>query len=389
MKLWQKASKLNKEVEEFTAGEDVVLDMQLLEYDCDASIAHAAMLKKIKILTRREFKSLKGALEEIKKLDKKGKFKIKVEDEDAHTAIENYLVKKLGTTGKKIHTGRSRNDQVLVAIRLYTKNHLLKTMKQTKECISLLKMLEKAHMETLMPGYTHMQRAMPSTFGLWAGAFAESFEDDIKILEAAHKVLDQNPLGSAAGYPIMLKLDRVLTTKLLGFKKTQKNTLYCQNSRGKLEALAVGALLQVMLDLNKMATDLLLFSTHEFGFVELPQELCTGSSIMPQKKNADIFELVRAKLGVVSSNYSRILAVIGNLPSGFNRDFQETKKPLFESFDTTTKCLKIMSLALGKIKVNKAKMAAAVSPEMHSANNALKLAEKGIAFRDAYMKQKV
>ncbi|MCX6799283.1 MAG: argininosuccinate lyase, partial [Candidatus Diapherotrites archaeon] len=320
MKVWQKGNlRLDKRIEAFTVGSDPQLDQRLVKQDCLASVAHAKMLSTVGILTPPEFKKLRKELLQIIKLNEKGKFVIAVADEDVHSKVENTLTAKLGALGKKLHTGRSRNDQVLVDLRLYTKEQLLATEEAVLELCGALVALAKKNEFAPMPGYTHMQRAMPSSVGLWAGAFAEALLDDLQLLKAAYALSDQCPLGSAAGYGASIKLNRALAAKLLGFKKVQNNNLYVQNSRGKIEAAVLFALCEAMLSLNKLATDMMLFSTKEFGFVSLPQEFCTGSSIMPQKQNPDVLELVRGKSSAMLSHLNQTIGIISNLPSGYNR----------------------------------------------------------------------
>ncbi len=386
MKLWQKKYKLNDKIEKFTVGNDYLLDQKLLKYDVIASTAHVKMLEKIGILTSVESKKLQRQLRQILELDKKGKFQIKLSDEDCHTAIENFLTKKLGTLGKKIHTGRSRNDQSLASIRLYVKEELGEVEQKVRLLVQALKKKVKKEGKVQMPGYTHMQKAMPSSIGLWLGAFAESLEDDLKLLDSVKKLNDQCPLGSAAGYGSPLKLDRVFAAKELNFAKVQKNTLYVQNSRGKFELLVLQALQHVMLDINKLATDMMLFSTSEFGFIELPDEFCTGSSIMPQKKNPDVLELLRAKHGTMSGHSAQIAAVIANLPSGYNRDFQLTKEPLIKGVEVAKETITAMTLVTANFKVNKEKCEQAMTRELYVTGKAYELVKKGMPFREAYKK---
>jgi argininosuccinate lyase len=386
MKLWQKNYKLNKEIEKFTVGNDYLLDKKLLKYDVVASMAHAKMLEKIGVLKDAENKKLQQQLQQILELDKKEVFKIKLSDEDCHTAIENFLTKKLGSLGKKIHTGRSRNDQSLAAIRLYVKEEIRIVEKHIQLLVKAMKQRIKKKGRVQMPGYTHMQKAMPSSIGLWLGAFVESLSDDLNLLDSVKKLNDQCPLGSAAGYGTPLNLDRAFVAKELNFTKIQNNTLYVQNSRGKFELLVLQALQQVMLDLNKLATDMMLFSTAEFSFIELPEEFCTGSSIMPQKKNPDVLELVRAKYGMVSGYATQIATVIANLPSGYNRDFQLTKESLIKGVETTKETISVMTLVVATIKVNKENCSQAMTPDLYATEKAYKLVSKGIPFREAYKK---
>lgn len=375
-KLWKKSYNLDKEIEEYTVGEDYLLDQVLLRYDAQASIAHAEMLCECGYLTNKEAESI---VKELKKLAKTG-LEIKKEDEDSHTAIENYLTEKLGETGKKIHTGRSRNDQCLVALRLY----LLDSLSQVESEIKNLQASLKKKEDFPMPGYTHTRKAMPSSSGMLFSAYADMLEDDLLLLHSVKKILDKNPLGSAAGYGGPLKINRDSTTKKLGFAKTQENPIHCANSRGKHELLAVNALSAIMLDLNKMASDLILFSTQEFGFFKLPKELCTGSSIMPQKVNPDPLELIRANYHVVSGYGVMLNGICSNLISGYHRDFQLTKGPAIKSMQITLSALSVMAKLISCLELNEEKMKAAMSNEIYATEEACKLVEKGMPFRDAY-----
>lgn len=374
-KLWQ-AGKLDKLIEEFTVGDDYLLDKGLLKYDIIASIAHARMLHKIKVIDSKELAQLEKALNSI------GDIEIKKEDEDCHTAIENHLTKKLGDLGKKIHTFRSRNDQVKAALHLYSKEKIINIKKSIIILINALKKLSKNNIA--IPGYTHYQKAMPSSFKLWAAGFIAALEDDIKLLDAAYDIVDQNPLGSAAGYGVPCKIDKTITTKELGFKKIQE-TAYVQNSRGKFEGIILSALSGIMLDLNKMASDLIFFNTRELGLVSLPDEFTTGSSIMPQKKNPDVLELVRARYNVVLGYEFTVKNICANLISGYHRDFQLTKEPLMKGFKVTEDSLKIMALVIGKLNISKENCKKAMTKELYAAEKAYKLVEKGMPFRDAYM----
>ena len=302
-KLWEKGCKVDFLIEEFTVGKDYLLDKALVKADIAGSMAHAQMLAKIGILKKGELEELKTALKEVLKLDREGKFAINPEDEDVHTAVENYLTKKLGDTGKKIHTARSRNDQVLVDLRLYTKEKLLHLEDELLLLATALLELAEKNKDIPMPGRTHTQLAMASSVGLWAGAYAESLLDDLKLIEQAYELSDQCPLGSAASYGVSLPIDRQMTSDLLGFAKVQNNVLYANNSRGKVEGIVLSALSQVMADLSKMASDLILFTIPELDYFDLPDELCTGSSLMPNKKNPDMLELVRAKSNSVFAAY--------------------------------------------------------------------------------------
>jgi argininosuccinate lyase len=296
MKLWEKKYQLNKQIGSFTVGNDHLLDQKLVKYDCLGSIAHVKMLNKIGVLTKAECDKLIMALYEIITIDGNGAFIIKQEDEDCHTAIEKYVVKKLGKTGEKIHTARSRNDQVLTALRLYYKDEIKTVLKLIDDLVGSLLAIKEKYGNVEMPGYTHMRKAMPSSVGLWTGAFIESMQDNKILLSNVYKLIDQSPLGTGAGYGLPIKVDRNLTAKLLGFKKIQRNPIYVQNSRGKFESDILHGLSQIMLDLNKMSSDIILFSMPEFGYFELSPCVCTGSSIMPHKKNPDDQYFVDLKL---------------------------------------------------------------------------------------------
>ncbi len=383
-KLWQKNYKLNEEIERFTVGNDHLLDKTLVKYDVCGSIAHAMMLNKIGILTNDELKKLKKELVEI--FDEGQKFQISIDDEDVHTAIESYLTKKLGELGKKIHTARSRNDQVLVDLRLYSKDKLLEAQKLVLDLADSLINIAEKHKEVPMPGYTHSRKAMPSSVGLYFGSFAESLLDDLKILGQAYDINDQCPLGSGAGYGLPLEVDRQLTADLLGFKKVQNNSLYVQNSRGKIESVVIFSLSTVMGDLARLSNDLVMFSMDEFGFFKLPDEFCTGSSIMPQKKNPDVFELTRAKASRVDANLYLVKGIASKLQSGYNRDLQLTKEPLIESFEITIASLKIFNLVIKNFQVNKEKCIESCLPDLFATEKVYDLVKKGVSFRDAYGK---
>src|SRR3989344_2269917 len=387
MKLWKKDYELDKEIELFTVGNDYILDNKLIPFDCIASIAHAKMLRKVGVLSAVEEKNLIGGLNEIMNLQKNGKFVLKIEDEDCHTAIENFLTQKYGDTGKKIHTARSRNDQVLTALRLYEKDGFNKIRELLNNCQIALKATIKKYGKIPIPGYTHMRKAMPSSIGMWLGSYLESLEDNLLLLNSIHRLIDQSPLGSAAGFGVpVFKVDREFTAKELKFSRVMKNPMYAQLSRGKFEASIIGLMSSVMCDLNKLSTDLMLFSMSEFGYISLPKEFCTGSSIMPQKKNPDVLELIRAKYYVVLGEEFNVKSMIGNLPSGYNRDSQLTKEPLMNSIETTKSCLRMMALVLSGIKVNEENCKKAMTPELYATEEAYRLVKKGVPFRDAYRK---
>ncbi|RMF05608.1 argininosuccinate lyase [Candidatus Woesearchaeota archaeon] len=385
MKLWDKGFETDKNVEAFTVGKDYLLDMKLVPYDCKASIAHAEALCEKNLLSESEKSSLVSALKEIIALHKEGKFRINASDEDCHTAIENYLVKKCGDAGKKIHLGRSRNDQVMAALRLYEKEELSKIIKLVSLWKETAKKKSSEWSSIEMPGYTHMQRAMPSTAGTWIGSFAESAEDNLFLLNAALKLIDKNPLGSAAGFGVpVFDINGKTTASKLGFSSWFKNPLQVQLSRGKYESVIAEALSQVMFDINKFATDVVLFSTKEFGFVNLCDKLTTGSSIMPQKKNPDVAELLRAKYHAVIGEQFKIKSMTANLMSGYNRDLQLTKEPVMNMFDAASESVDAAILLLNGITINENACKQAMSPGIYATEEAYKLVKNGVPFRDAY-----
>ncbi len=386
VKLWDKGYKINKEIDRFSTGNDYILDRALVKYDCMASIAHAKMLGKVGILSKSEVGQLERALNEIIDLDKKGRFEIKQEDEDCHTAIENYLTKKLGNVGKKIHTARSRNDQVAVALRLYYKAELAKCEKLTEQLISAFRLFGKKYGSIKMPGYTHTRKAMPSSIALWSGAFIEAMEDDLKLMKNVHDLIDQSPLGTGAGYGVPMEIDREFTAKELKFKKVQNNPIYVQNSRGKFESAIIGSLSMVMLDLNKMAQDMIVFSMPEFGYFVIPQDLTTGSSMMPQKKNPDPLEIMRANYHVINSYELQTKEIVSNLISGYNKDFQLTKEPIMRSFEIVEQSLGVAAIIVSKIKVDKKRAAEGLTNEVYATQKAYSFVKKGMPFRDAYKK---
>ncbi len=384
-KLWQKGYQLNEQVERFEAAQNSLLDARLIRHDVWGSLAHAAMLAKIGVLTEQEHRVLKDTLCSILQLEASHEFIVTVADEDVHTGVENYLAATAGAAGKKIHMARSRNDQVLVDLRLYGKEQLHGVAAGLCDLCSALLELAGAHMSTPMPGYTHMQRAMLSSVGLWAASFAEALLDDEQLLSAAYKLNDQSPLGSAAGYGVPIAIDRQYCADLLGFSRVQNNVIYVQNSRGKIEAAIVQALAQIMLDLSKLAQDILLFTTVEYGFFHVPQELCTGSSIMPQKRNLGVMELVRARTQTMLALQQQILGIVSGLPSGYNMDYQETKRPFIEALDLVQDSLEICTLVASSLGVNAARLAAACTFELFAADRAYELATVArLPFRDAY-----
>lgn len=386
-KLWQKNDqKLDQFIEAFETKDDLLLDQKLINYDVQGSIAHAKMLGKINILSKEELTKLEKGLNEILNLAKKGEFQLKFGDEDMHTKIENYLTEKYGKVGKKIHTGRSRNDQVLTVLRLFSKEKLEEIQEQLLVLIQAFLQFSKNYGSISMPGYTHMQKAMPSSLGLWAGSFKDSLFDDLSLINTIYKINSQSPLGSAAGYGVPLKLDKKFTAKLLGFKKIQNNPLYCQNSKGKIEAATIASCIGILQTVNKFASDIMIFTTSEFSFFNVSSDLTTGSSIMPQKKNVDIAELLRSKLHLALGNYVQVVSISSNLISGYNRDSQDIKKPLIESLETTLNCIKATKILLENLAPNKEALKQSMTEEIYAAKKAFELVKKGVSFRKAYQK---
>lgn len=384
MKLWEKGYKLDQLVEAFMTGDDPLLDQSLISYDCLGSIAHAKMLESIGILTTEESYQLTKELSHLIQLANEGKFIIQPEDEDVHTAVENALVNKLGNVGKKLHTARSRNDQILLDMRLFMKCQILDISHEVLNACHILCKFAEAHHDVPMPGRTHFQRAMPSSMGLWAGAIAESLLDDASLLKGVYELIDQCPLGSAASYGVSLPIDRQYTSDLLGFKAVQNNVLYANNSRGKFEAAVLHVLVQIMNDLSKAATDIIIFCAPEFGYFTLPEQFCPGSSLMPQKRNPCPLEIIRAKSAVLQGYLFQTLEIIRALPSGYNRDFQETKRPLMQGLELSNVSLKVFGQILSGVQVNTKKCIEAFSPELFETDRVLKLTLEGMPFRDAY-----
>ena len=383
-KLWEKGYELEPEIERFTVGEDYLLDRDLVRADVAGSAAHATMLAKVGLLTAKERDRLLGGLRSVLKDFAAGKFSITPSEEDVHTAVEEYLTDRLGDLGKKLHTGRSRNDQVLLDLRLWGKEQVHALAERAVALVRALEAFAKKHEFVPMPGRTHMQVAMPSSLGLWAGAAAEALLDDLELLKAAHTLTDQSPLGSGAAYGSALPLDRKMVADLLGFAKVQNNVLYCANSRGKAELAILAASGQVMLDLARLATDLLVGSMPEFGYFRIPKELCTGSSMMPQKRNPCGLELVRAKAAGVLAREQEVAAILRALPSGYNRDFQETKGPFMRGVGATLGSLRIMAITFERLEVVEENLRKGFIPEIYATDRALELVGEGMPFRDAY-----
>ena len=388
MKIWNQSSKDNDSaIDYFLSSEDIVLDQELFLYDIQASIAHAHELQAINILTKSETKKIIASLKKLANLFQTKKFKLTSKYEDCHSAIEQYLIKELGSVGKKIHTGRSRNDQVMVAMRLYARAKLDDIQSiNLKIAQSFLDKAEK-HSSDPMPGYTHLQRAMPSSWGLWFGAFAESFLDNIDLLNNAQSWMNINPLGTAAGYGVNLPIKRDISTKELGFKRKQLNSLYVQNSRGKFELELIGALKQPMLDVRKFSWDMSMFLTQEFNLLTIPSKYLTGSSIMPNKSNPDVIEIMRANYSVIAGHYSELENLI-SLPSGYHRDLQLTKRSLIHSFHCASKTLELVPNLIKSIKVDIKRSAEFIDQDMMMTDRAYDLVQSGMPFREAYINVK-
>lgn len=370
----------------FTMGDDPIIDARLIPFDIIGSIAHVRGLEKIGVLCGGDANSLCKTLQAIYSEWKIGQFTLGAGDEDVHTALERELTEKLGENGKKVHTGRSRNDQVLTAMRLFMKSSLLDLM-DSLASLSLSALDEgKKYSKVMMPGYTHARRAMPSTLAFWYASFAEGFSDVLSSGMALYERLDSSPLGAAAGFGVPLPLDREYTAKLMGFGRAQVNAAAIQNSRGRLECAFTGWLLDAGRDVEKMAWDLMMYSTAEYGFVKLPEMFCTGSSIMPQKKNADVLELLRALPSVIRACRDEIENIIAKLPSGYHRDFQLTKAPLMRGIDHAGSMLAIFAKLFPKLEWNEERMRDACSTEIFAAHRATALAKSGIPFREAYEK---
>ena len=353
MKLWQKGAVAHEKVDKFTVGKDREYDIVLAQYDCQASIAHAKMLAKIGLISISESEQLCKVLEELKIAAETGDFTIEDEFEDMHSKIEHVLTKKLGDSGKKIHTARSRNDQVLVAMHLYLKTELGEIKTQVIAMFDLLLELSEKYQNDLLPGYTHLQVAMPSSVGMWLSAYAENLIDDLYFWEAAYKIADQNPLGSAAGYGSAFPIDRELTTELLGFDQLKINSLAAQMSRGKLEKSTSIALSSIGNSLAKLSMDICLYMGQDFNFISFPENLTTGSSIMPHKKNPDLFELVRGKCNNLQALPNQLALLTSNLPSGYHRDLQLAKGPIIDAVQELKACMDILLFSLPKLEVTK------------------------------------
>jgi argininosuccinate lyase len=384
MKLWNKDDILDKKIEKFTVGKDRINDLYLAKYDIKASIAHAKMLNKVGVLNSNELELLEYELNQINKEIIEGKFIIENKFEDIHSKIESILTNKLGEVGKKIHTGRSRNDQVLVATQLYLKDEINEIKSLTKKLFNVLIKLSETNKDHLLPGYTHLQVAMPSSFGLWFSAYAESLIDDVMYLNTAFKINDQNPLGSAAGYGSSFNIDRDYTTKELGFNELKYNVVSSQMSRGKVEksvAIAIGSIAST---LSKLSSDICFYMSQELNFISFPEQITTGSSIMPHKKNPDVFELIRGKCNLIQSLANEFNHISINLFSGYHRDLQLFKGKIIESINEIKNCLEITSYTIQKIKIRKNILDDEKYKYIFSVENLNNLVNSGMAFRDAY-----
>lgn len=379
---------IDSAVLDFTAGSDLQLDLALVQADCIGSAAHATMLSRMpvrpKIITNSERQLVIRELKAIMQRAATGQFSISMDDQDVHLAVERILTAKLGDLGKKIHTGRSRNDQVALDLRLFAREQLIDIVGEVLVLADSLIRFSRIHVDVPMVGRTHMQPAMPSSVGLWASAHAESLLDDVSLLIGVYDLNDQCPLGAAASYGVPLPIDRDLSSRLLGFSRPVHNVLYANNARGKIESMILQAMVQVMLSLSRMAQDLMLYTMPEFGYFTLPAEYGTGSSIMPQKNNPDVVELVRARVARVMACELAVMDIARGLPSGYNRDLQETKGPFMEGIAMTRGCLDILPQMIDRMEVNREALLQGFSPGVFATDRALELVGEGMPFRDAY-----
>ena len=382
--LWNKGFEPDRMIEEFTVGNDRELDLRLARYDVEGTKAHIQMLNGIGLLADDELQALLPALDEIGATIERGEFRIEEGVEDVHSQVELMLTAKLGDVGKKVHSGRSRNDQVLVDLKLFFREEIKEISKSVKKLFDRLIELSETHKEKLMPGYTHLQVAMPSSFGLWFGAYAESLTDDMEMLLAAYRITDQNPLGSAAGYGSSFPLDRQKTTDLLGFKRPHYNVIAAQMSRGKTEKALAAAISAIASTLGHFAMDVCLWMCNNFGFIKFPDELTTGSSIMPHKKNPDVFEIMRGKCNRLQSVPNELALMTANLPLGYNRDYQLMKDVMFPATVTLRECLEMCTFMLGHIEVKDGILEAPLYDYIFTVEDVNRLAASGMPFRDAY-----
>ena len=385
-KLWEKNFEVNREIERFTVGRDREMDLYLAKYDVLGSMAHITMLESIGLLAKEELEPLLAELKNIYRVCERGEFRIEDGVEDVHSQVELMLTEKLGDMGKKIHSGRSRNDQVLVDLKLFTRHELRLVVEAVKVLFDELIQKSERYKQVLMPGYTHLQVAMPSSFGLWFGAYAESLADDMLFLQAAYRMTNRNPLGSAAGYGSSFPLNRTMTTQLLGFDSMDYNVVYAQMGRGKMERNVSFALASVAGTLAKLAFDACLFNSQNFGFVKLPKECTTGSSIMPHKKNPDVFELIRAKSNKLQALPQQVTLIMNNLPVGYFRDLQIIKEVFLPAFGELKDCLSMAAYIVNKMEVNEHILDNPIYDPMFSVEEVNDLAAHGMPFRDAYKK---
>ena len=384
MKLWDKGFSTDKKIDHFTVGNDRELDLVLAKYDVIASKAHAKMLAKVGLISHDEAELLVKELDAIIKTIEKGTFTIEDSFEDMHSKIEFLLTDKLGDTGKKIHSARSRNDQVLVAMHLYLKDELVEIKRMVKSLFDVLLKLAEKHEKVLLPGYTHLQIAMPSSFGLWFSAYAESLIDDLYFLNAAYKVADQNPLGSAAGYGSSFPIDRTFTTSEMEFSTQKYNVVAAQMSRGKAEKSTAFGLSSIAATLSKFAMDITLYMSQNFDFISFPDELTTGSSIMPHKKNPDVFELIRAKCNKIQAIPNQLVLITNNLPSGYHRDLQLVKEIIIPAIQEMKACLEILTFSLKEIKIKNDILQDPKYDYLFSVDTLNEMVKNGMPFRDAY-----
>ena len=382
--LWNKGTSATSAVEGFTVGNDRVLDLRLARHDVLGSLAHIKMLESIGLLSSDELARLSSALEGILKSIESGDFKLEDDVEDIHSQVELLLTRELGEVGKKIHSGRSRNDQILLDIRLFLREELTAVRDEVKTLFSTLQALSEKHKEVLLPGYTHAQLAMPSSFGLWFGAYAEALVDDLTVLNAARKVINRNPLGSAAGYGNSFPLDREMTTRLLGFDTPVYNSIAAQMGRGKSEKGVASALGNIALTLNKLASDCCMYMSPNFGFIHFPDSLTTGSSIMPHKKNPDVWELVRARCNRIMACENEISLLCSNMPHGYHRDYQILKDILFPVLEMTHACLHMSNYMLEQVEVNDRILDNPMYAQMFTVEEVNRRTLAGMPFRDAY-----
>ena len=382
--LWNKGTSCTAEVEKFTVGKDRELDLRLARYDVTGSMAHVRMLNKVGLLSDEELKTLLGGLEDILRRIQEGNFTIEQDVEDIHSQVELMLTESLGEVGKKIHAGRSRNDQVLVDIKLFLKDEILSLRAEVLNLFSVLQGLSEKHKDVMLPGYTHFQIAMPSSFGLWFGAYAEALVNDMHVLKGAYDVVNRNPLGSAAGYGNSFPLDREYTTRLLGFASPDYNSVAAQLSRGKAELCVAGAIGCIALTINKLASDCCIYLCPNFGFISFPDSLTTGSSIMPHKKNPDVWEVMRGECNRLMGVYNEICLLCGNLPHGYHRDSQLLKEILFPALEKMHECLGMTAYMLENVEVNRNILSNGLYQNMFTVEEVNRRALRGTPFREAY-----